>query len=66
MLTSPMPMRGGSNTTVNLAGIVNTHGGAVAERNADEEDNDDDTHGGNKCVANDDDGGSSFFETNLD
>ena len=51
-----MPTRGGCNTTVNLAGIVNTHDGVVVERNANEED-DDDAHGGNKCGADDDDGG---------
>jgi len=32
-----MPTCGGSNTTVNLAGMVNTHGGAVDD---DEEDED--------------------------
>jgi len=35
-----MPMRGGGNTTVNLAGMVNTHGSAVTQRNADKEDGD--------------------------
>jgi len=56
MLTSTMLTRGGSNTTVNLAGMVNTHSGAVAQRNTDKEDG---------CTAGDDDLGSSFFETSL-